>query len=342
MANDSLRAAALRPLAGQTGWVITDGKTGMDVQARGVADALGLAYAMKRVAPSGLWKVAAPWGPVDPRERFGEAASAFSPPWPAVAIASGRASIPYIRRLRKVAGPQTYTVVLQDPKTPANTADLIWVPAHDTRRGVNVISTPTAPHSFTPERLALLRATCPPPIAALPRPRIALVLGGKNGIYRFTEADDDRLGSALAMLGRLGAGFMVTPSRRTHQRLMRTVEAATQGRPRLIWDGTGENPYPHFLAHADRLIVTADSVNMTGEAAATGRPVHVFTPSGGSVKFDRFHAALRSHGATRPLPDHISSLEDWTYAPLDSARTIAAEVEQRYLRRRSMLSGIMT
>src|SRR5262245_24280260 len=89
-----------RPLAGARGWILTDGKAGMDVQARGVADALGLDYAMKRVAPSGLYKVLAPWGPVDPRERFGEPGSTFAPPWPDVAIATGRASIPYMRELR--------------------------------------------------------------------------------------------------------------------------------------------------------------------------------------------------------------------------------------------------
>ncbi len=32
-----------RPLAGARCWLITDGKAGMDVQARGVADALGVA-----------------------------------------------------------------------------------------------------------------------------------------------------------------------------------------------------------------------------------------------------------------------------------------------------------
>src|SRR3990170_6586962 len=41
-------------LAGARGWIITDGKAGMDVQARGVADALGLAYEMKRVGPTGI------------------------------------------------------------------------------------------------------------------------------------------------------------------------------------------------------------------------------------------------------------------------------------------------
>ena len=87
--------------------------------------------------------------------------------------------------------------------------------------------------------------------------------------------------------------------------------------------------------------MTADSVNMTGEACATGRPVYVFEPAGGSAKFGRFHAALQAHGATRPLPDRLSVLETWSYPPLDSARTIAAEVESRWGRRRSMLSGLV-
>lgn len=334
-------AAADRPLAGLPGWIITDGKAGMDVQARGVADALGLDYVMKHVSPRGVWKVAAPWGPVAPSERFGQDGSAFSPPWPTIAIATGRAAIPYVRRLRRIAGPATYTIVLQDPKTGANTADLIWVPAHDRRRGANVITTLTSPHSFSPQRLQHLRAAVPDAIAALPQPRIAVVLGGKNGIYRFTDADDDRLERALGTLGALGASFMITPSRRTHQRLVRAVDMATRGQPRILWDGNGDNPYPQFLAQADALVVTADSVNMTGEACATGRPVYVFEPSGGSAKFRRFHDALRAYGATRSLPEQLSSLEAWSYRPIDSATEIAAEVGRRWERRGSRLSGLV-
>ena len=328
-------------LAGATGWIITDGKAGMDVQARGVADALGLDYEMKHVVPRGLWKLAAPWGPVAPAERFGAGGAQFAPPWPAVAIATGRASIPYVRRLRQLAGPATYTIVLQDPKTGPNTADLIWVPGHDRRRGINVITTLTSPHSFSPQRLAALRMAVPAEIAALPQPRITVVLGGKNGIYRFTDADDDRLERALESIGALGASFMVTPSRRTHRRLIRAVDAATRRRPRIVWDGTGDNPYPQFLAHADVLLVTADSVNMTGEACATGRPVYVFEPSGGSAKFRRFHEAVQAAGATRPLPETVSMLETWTYRPLDSAAEIAAEVCRRWQRRTARIAGLV-
>jgi uncharacterized protein len=321
-----------RPLAGKTAWLITDGKAGMDVQARGVADALGVVATMKHVAPSGAYKFFAPYAPVRPSEK-----AMFEAPWPDVAIATGRLSIPYLRALKKRAGLATYTVILQDPKTGPRSADLIWVPAHDRLRGHNVVTTLTAPHSFTPDRLAALRANMPADIAALRGPRIAVILGGKNGIYKFTDACDDRLEAALKSLAGLGVSFMITPSRRTHPRLLAKVDKATAGAPRILWSGEGANPYPNFLAHADALVVTADSVNMCGEAAATGKPVYIFTPSGGSPKFMRFHEALKAHGATRTLPAMLDNLDIWSYTPLDGAQMIAAEVERRWTKRREML-----
>lgn len=329
----------IRPFAGLRGWVITDDKTGMQVQAKGVAEALGLEWELKEVAPKGLWRLAAPYGPPDPRDGFG-ANGILQAPWPEIAIATGRLSIPYVRALKRLAGVGTYTVILQDPKTGAGAADLIWVPEHDRRRGANVVTTLTAPHSFSVERLAALKSDMPAYIAGLPGPRVAVILGGKNAVYKFTDADDDRLEASLASLAGLGASFLVTPSRRTHQRLLRAVERATAAAPRFIWDGQGDNPYSAFLAHADLFVVTGDSVNMTGEPLATGRPVYVFEPSGGSAKFRRFHASLRQYGATRTLPAEVKSLDAWDYTPLDSAATIAEAIETRLMRRRQMLAGL--
>jgi mitochondrial fission protein ELM1 len=318
-------------------WLITDDKAGMQVQARGVAEALGADWELKEVAPQGFYRFAAPYGPPDPRDGAGKL---LLPPWPDIAIATGRLSVPYIRALRKLAGLRTFTIVLQDPKTSARTADLIWVPEHDRRRGANVITTLTAPHGYSPARLSGLRATEPSWLAALPRPRVAVILGGKNAVYKFTDADDDRLEASLASIARLGASFLVTPSRRSHQRLVRAVDQATSAAPRFFWDGTGDNPYPAFLAHADLFVVTGDSVNMTGEPLATGRPVFVFEPSGGSAKFRRFHEALRRYGATRPLPGEVKTLDGWSYPPLDSAAEIAAIVRTRLARRRDMVPGL--
>ena len=159
------------------------------------------------------------------------------------------------------------------------------------------------------------------------------MLGGPNAAYRFGAASIARLGVALASLKRLGTSFLVTGSRRTPAALMDAVMEATDGAPRIVWDGTNDNPYAVFLAHADLLIVTANSVNMTGEACATARPVYVFEPEGGLAKFARFHDALRRYGATRPLPASFERLESWGYEPLNSAILIAREIERRWLAR---------
>ena len=317
------------PLAGRRGWLITDGKIGMDVQVRGVADALGLAAEMKHVTPTGLHKFLSPWLLPSKREKIG-AGGLLSPPWPDLVLATGRLSIPYLRAIRRAAGDGCYTVILQDPKTGASTADLIWVPTHDRLRGANVITTPTAPHSFTSERLTALRAVTNTAIAQLPQPRFGVILGGSTSDYPYSDACNHRLAASLTAIASLGASFLITPSRRTHPALLAAVDAATASSPRLLWDGSGSNPYADFLAHADRFIVTADSVNMTSEAAATGRPVHVFMPAGGTPKFERFHAALRQCGATRVLPDTLTALDDWTYTPLDAGKTIAAEIARRF------------
>jgi len=329
------------PLAGRPAWLITDGKIGMDVQVKGVADALGLDAVIKHVAPRQPFRALSPFGPVDPRENFGKPGSPFAPPYPVVALATGRLAIPYLRALRRRAGPGTYCVVLQDPKIGPGIADLIWVPEHDTLRAHNVITTPTAPHSFAPQRLAGLRAAVPDAIAALPHPRVALILGGPGGGYNFDDAAGQRLAASIANMAPYIGSLFITPSRRTPPALLAAIDAATKSRPRLLWDGAGANPYPDFLAHADLLVVTGDSVNMTGEACATGRPVYVFEPGPASPKFDRFHTALRRHGATRPLPETMSRIETWTYPPLDSAHDIAAEIERRWLRRKAVLPGLM-
>jgi len=319
-----------RETAGKRGWVITDGKIGMDVQAIGLAEALGLDFEVKRVAPSGLNRLLSPYWPVARSERFGEPEAQFAPPWPEIAIATGRLSIPYLARLRRDAAPETFSVVLQDPKTTSSIADVIWVPAHDRRRGPTVITSLTPPHSFTADRLASLRSTVPQAYTAMPSPRLTVVIGGPNAVYKFGEDDIAAFNGALErIIPHVGSVF-VTPSRRTPPKLLTAVRDNLTTIPHVIWDGTGENPYPHMLAGADLLIVTGDSVNMTGEACATGKPVYVFEPKGGSAKFRRFHAALRQYGATRPLVGAVIPPQSWTYRPLDATSDIADEVVRRW------------
>src|SRR6185437_7433416 len=97
-----------------------------------------------------------------------------------------------------------------------------------------------------------------------------------------------------------------------------------------IWDGSGENPYFAFLAAADIILVTEDSVNLATDAATTGKPVHVLAMAGGGRKFERFHADLAARGVARPFDGRLAT---WSYAPLDETRRAAAEVLRRYYAR---------
>ncbi len=322
--------SADNPLQGRTCWIISDGKAGNDVQTQGIANALGLAVTVKRINPEGIHKLLSPWIGVPRSVRFGEPGSDFAPPWPDVAMSIGRLTTPYIRELKRHAGKATFTVILQNPKVSLKTADLFWVPEHDKLRGANVITSLTAPHGFTQERLEKLRQTIPAYLDALPHPRVAVMLGGSNGDYTYSRAALERLERAIVALGEAGASLLITPSRRSEAAVVERARRASARFPGMFWDMSGDNPYPHFLACADAFLSPADSINMTGEPCATGKPVYVFHPDGGSAKFARFHHALERYGATRPFPEQFSNLAEWTYEPLNSGAGIARQIAARY------------
>jgi hypothetical protein len=149
----------------------------------------------------------------------------------------------------------------------------------------------------------------------LPRPILGVLIGGANRSYRVGL---DRLaGVADSIAGVLradGGSAVVTPSRRTGSAGIALLRERLAGLPVEVWDGSGENPYYAYLAVADALLVTADSVSMVSEAAATGKPVHIAELEGGDAKFARFHAGMREAGITRPFAGRI---ESWSYVPPD-------------------------
>lgn len=320
---------ARRQVLGARCWVLSDGKAGDEAQCLGVAERLGLAAEIRRVQPRRPYVWFMPWGPIDPAEAPDRAGSPIAPPWPDIAIASGRRTVAYLRRLRKDAAGRTLAIYLKDPGPGAAAADLIWAPLHDGLRGPDTISTLTSPHRVSPERLAQARLSRPDWLAER-RPRVGVILGGDSRHHRFTPDDVERFLRDLRSIAG-GAQLLVTPSRRTPAALAEGVRALAASTGGFYWDGTGDNPYLAILAHADHLVATADSVNMLGEAAATGVPIHLFAPSGGHAKISSFVKGLERHGAVRPLCER---LETWTYEPLDATPAVAVAVAEAFAARR--------
>ncbi len=316
-------------------WVVTNGNAGSDVQALGLARALGCPEPpVFHVSPGAPWRWLAPWGPTPPGD-IGPAGKVLRPPWPKVLISVGRQSTAYATGVRRRANGATFTIALQDPKTGAGAFDFIWAPEHDPVEGTNVLKTLTSPHSLSDERLAAARAAAAAELADLPRPLVLLLIGGPNGAYRFGEAELERL-LQLTDQAVGGGSVLVTTSRRTPDAFIPRLQRWTQGRSARLYAGEGPNPYLGWLASADAVVVTADSVNMAGEAAFTGRPVHVFHLPAGSAKFWRYHERLAETGATRPFEGR---LEDWTYARVDATVAIAQAVQARLRAAGVSLSG---
>lgn len=285
---------------------MTDGKSGMESQCTGLAEALDLEPQIFRIALN------QPWRSLAPHLRIGLAGAfttnPFSPPWPDLLIATGRQSVPASLFLRQKS-PRTKRVQIQDPVIKPRNFDLVIAPVHDDLWGTNVIHTIGALHRATPERLATEAAALELRITALPHPRIGVLIGGTSGVYRL-DADAAR---ALArelvqQANALGGSLLVTPSRRTGPENTAILREAMSGTPGFFWDGSGDNPYFGIVGSADVLVVTADSVNMITEACASGHPVYVYNLPGGSAKAARFHEGVYLRGYARPYRGSLEPL----------------------------------
>lgn len=303
-------------------WILHDGKVGLRNQVMGVAEAVGLPFDEKRLETRFPWNILPPALWFNARSAPGRGGDRLMPPWPRLVIsAGGRAAAPALS-VRDAAAGRCLAVQIQDPKIAARRFDLMLIPEHDTLRAPNVVVTRGAVHRVTAAKLAAAAVAWLPRLAHLPRPRVAVLIGG-SGAYTLTPARMADLAQELAALAATGAGLMVTPSRRTGVEAERVLRDALSTKAVEIWDGSGENPYFGYLALADFVLATADSVSMITEASATGKPVHVVSLPGGSAKFDRFHRAMAEAGVTRPF---AGRLETWTYPPRDDTGSAGARI----------------
>lgn len=310
-----------------TVWVLTEGHVGMENQARGLAEALGADPVIKRLYPRQPWRILPPRLWPSPLSAPGPKGDTLAPPWPDVLITCGkRATAPSVA-IRRASGGHTFTVHIQDPPMPASAFDLVVVPAHDRLRGPNVLVTQAAVHRVTRARLDEAAAALAPRVEAIPHPRVAVLIGGSNRKHKVSAAAFEQLGEQLAGLARnVGAGLLVTPSRRTGAANEAILHRHLHGLPAQIWDGGGENPYFGYLGLADHVVVSRDSVSMVSEACATGKPVYTVRLGTNSKRLDAFHETLERAGIARPFE---GVLESWTYPPPNDTAKAAAEILAR-------------
>lgn len=306
-----------------TCWVLTDGKAGMESQCLGLAEALGLTPTIKRITPRFPWSILPPQLWAAPLKAPGPDGDTLSPPWPDLLIATGRQTVAPGLAIKKRQGSRIVTVQIQNPTVDPARFDLVIAPRHDAVEGKNVVATLGALHRVTPHRLSDAAAAFADRYASLPRPLVAVLIGGTNKQYRMTAKSADRLAALLAdAAANHGVGLAITASRRTGAANLQHIKQRLTGLPCDIWDETGDNPYFGMLGLADAIVVTSDSVNMVSEACATGKPVYVFPLEGGAPKFNNFHQTLEERGLARPFTGEIGQWD--SDPPDDMSRAVSA------------------
>jgi len=218
-------------------------------------------------------------------------------------------------------------VQVQNPRMAIARFDAIVANTHDELTGPNVIVSRTAIHRVTQARLAAEAEVWRTRFAGLPRPLVAVLLGGSNGRYRLDTAVGGMLAASLAgMMRRDNVGLMVTPSRRTDPAVTRQIADAVVPLGGYVWDFSGDNPYFGMLALADLIVVTQDSVSMISEAAATEAPVMVVPLPGRSRRQRLFLDTMRAAGRVRMFEGRFAP---WSVSPLNDTPAAAHAVCRR-------------
>lgn len=310
-------------------WVISDGAAGNERQALALAARLGLGARVWQLDPAPPWSWLAPRLLAGARLALpaGQRAQ-FAPPWPALAIGCGRAAALYTRGLRRWSGGRTFSVQILDPRIAPSHYDLVIAPRHDRLHGANVLN-PLG--SLNPIDDAWLAdgAAAFPDLARLPAPRRVVLFGAS---HREVAVDTQYCVSLVEALARQqerhGGSFLVSTSRRTPGVLASFLRSAFARFPGVFWRGPedGPNPYAGFLAHADSIFVTPDSVNMLSEACAVGVPVCTWLPQPARGKLARFHQTLIEGGHLRLLGDARGAERP---APLRETAMVAAAVREK-------------
>jgi len=314
-------------------WVLTDNRPGTATQALAVAEQLGRPFVEKRLAYDGLARLpnflrGASLVGVDADTR-----AALTAPWPDLVISAGRRAAPVARWIKAQADKPVKLVHIMSPgRAGASDFDLIAIPRHDCAvpggDDPNVLRITGAPHRITEAALRAAREKWQPRIGHLPCPYIAVLVGGATNRKPFPVAVAADLGRRVAEMAKAANGsVLLVTSRRTGADADAALNAAiSKPRATYFWGDTGDNPYQGFLALADVIVVTGDSVSMAAEACATGKAVFIAAPADiTSAKHQRLHRELYDAGYARPFDGTYAT---WSHPPSNAATEIAAAVEK--------------
>ena len=319
----------------KTIWSLMDDRRGSVSQASGVLNALNDEFTIveKKISYT---KFAALPNRIRGRTLLGISADSkrqITPPYPDYVLSISRRTAPVARYIKKKS-PTTKIIQLMHPGNAGlNEFDLVIVPEHDKnkKQSPNMHYIIGCPHRVTAEYLAEARQKWAKAFADLPKPLTAVIIGGSIKGKPFPKEDVEALCRGVKELKqKIGGSILITTSRRTGAEAEKIIKAELHDLPQYpyFWGATGENPYAGFLACADNIVITADTVSMCCEATATGKPLYLMVgkKEWPTAKHKRFAQSLIDKKYAVLLGSEVTP----TAAPnvLNAAAEVAALIEK--------------
>ena len=260
-------------------WLVTGYRAGERSQIVALAEALGWPFELKSLSYRKTEFRTSLFRGSDLRGVRLHDSSPLQAPWPDLVISAGMRNEPVGRWIRAQSGGRTRLVHIGRPWAgPARFELVITTPQYRLPERDNVLQNAMPLHRVTVERLADAAATLQPRVAHLPGPYTGIILGGDSGPYTLGPEAATRIAQHANRMARQANGsLLISTSARTSRRALQALQRHITV-PYFLYNwqpDDADNPYFGVLGLSDKLIVTADSISMLGEACATGKPVHM-------------------------------------------------------------------
>ena len=291
-------AIAPTPVSATPGrvWLVLGDKPGDNAQVEAVVEAVGWDCVRKMLQ----WR--APYATAKPRFRVTldhvdpARSAALEPPWPDLVLTIGRRPSMAALWIKERSGGRTRLVLFGKPSGMMDRFDLVVAGAE--------VQLPPLPN-LVPIRLPLMRARASdietalarwrPQLAPLPRPLIAILVGGPTVPFVFDATVANRLCGLATEIAGAGGTPYVTTSRRTPPGVVETLRTGLPTGAQLFeWTPErADNPYLGLLGLADGFIVTGDSVSMMAEVVRARKPLAILDlPLGRFGAIDQWRRTL--------------------------------------------------
>ena len=261
-------------------WLITGDRLGDNAQAETLMAAIGLPFERRYV------RVKAPWIKGKPKVVPSlhhldlDASDALTAPWPDVVVTVGRRLTMVARWIQEQSGGRSRIILIGKPSGSTRYYDLIvtsaeiQIPPHD---NVHRIGLPLL--KVDREKVAQAADTWRERFATLPRPLVAILVGGPTNPFVFNRGVTRRLLQiARDVRSRGGTPYFTTSPRTPPDATAELRKALPEGTQFFEWQrGATDNPYHALLGLADEFVVTGESVSMLVEVAQLARPLAIFS-----------------------------------------------------------------